>query len=203
MKEHMPTGLAIIPPIVSSIIIGVGAWLIAYGMGMGEHEVIAHEYTYILSGSGAILGFFWGTLVWTDKLARIYKPGTMRKLDAETPKEPGVVRIELREDNDGYFSAKYIDLPAEISMEQLKAIATHLVSNGFVFSHALSGRHMPLNRSQFEVLRDLLISRGLAKWNNPQARNQGVVLTKAGESLFRKLATHSNGKTPKMMEALA
>lgn len=203
MKEKIPVQLILFPPIISALVIGLGSGLVAFGLGLSKPEIIARDFSFIMSGSGTIIGFFFGTLVWSDKLAGMYGPRPMRVMSNDTVMAPEIVRIELRQENGDFLNVKYVDLPAEITMEQMKAIASHLVSNGFVFSHALAGKHMPLNRSQLEILRDLLISRGLAKWNNPHARNQGVVLTKAGESLFRQLAAHSNGRPPKIVQALA
>lgn len=102
---------------------------------------------------------------------------------------PQTVRVELKVEN----GADYISLP--ISQAKAERVF-YLLSVGRDFSLAsLAGPGKPLSRSEFEILRDVLIERGLAEWINPNAHNQGVKLTAAGRAIMRKFAAlYQNGE---------
>lgn len=209
MKQQIPARILFIPPVISSVVLGAAAGLIGFGLSVGDTPEVAREVFSITTGAGMIVGFFWGSIVWTDKLIDAVQPG--RKIQFNTYAQtvsrpealgPRPVRIELHNKNSGFLNVDYLDLPADIQLKQLIEIGKMLVSTEYAFSHALSGKYQPLNRSQFEALRDLLIARGLARWNNSNARNQGVMLLPAGKSLFRQLATYQEGRLPKLLSVL-
>ena len=201
----------IVPPIIASAIIGLSAYILSYGISVHSPTEIAKQTTAITSGGGVLIGFAWGALIWTEKLASIYNPSRRRDriYDAEASSvfAPSTayktIRIELSNSQGGFMDMQYIDLPEGITVEKLVKISQMIVSTGYVFSHTLSGKHAPLSRAEFEALRDILIARGLAKWNNPSARNQGVCLLAPGKAMFRQLTTYQEGALPRLAGLLS
>ena len=105
-------------------------------------------------------------------------------------------RIQITaSDPAGEFSAgRWAELP--ISAELLQRVAKRLAA-GSSFSHAgLAGPGRPLSRSEFECLRDAMISRGLCYWTNPAAHAQGCQLTRAGVAVMRHFASCSSVEHP-------
>ena len=111
---------------------------------------------------------------------------------------PTTTRIQITaSDPAGQFSAgRFADLP--ISQDDLAKVSQRLI-HGASFSHAgLAGPGRPLSRSQYEVLRDAMISRNLCYWINPASHAQGCNLTHAGQSVlkhFTSSAAHAHKYT--------
>jgi hypothetical protein len=173
--------LLLIPPVLASIVVGAGSGLIALGFAMRSYDIsTAGSIAIIWTGCGILVGFLWGGLVWSDKILQAYQP---KIYETNTQKQSATIRIELVGDN----QVDWVDMPDGIDVEQLISLATLVKQNNYNFGHSLSGPGRPLSRSQYETLRDLLVSRGLAKWINPNGRNQGVVLLHPGRALFKEL----------------
>ncbi len=105
-------------------------------------------------------------------------------------------RIEITAaDPSGAFSAgRWAELP--ISRESIDSVARRIAA-GASFSHAgLAGPGRPLSRSEYEVLRDEFIARGLAYWINPDSHSQGVELSRAGVAVMEHFAGGDGTVTP-------
>jgi len=90
-------------------------------------------------------------------------------------------RIEITEKlSDGRTRMKFCEFPGRPRDVQRFALAA---LNGQLTVH---GNHR-LSRRTFEQLRDEALARGLLAWVNPEARNQGVELTRVGRRVFERM----------------
>jgi hypothetical protein len=99
--------------------------------------------------------------------------------------KPQTTRVEIvATDPSGAFQrGTWADLP--ISPNTMLSVAKRIEA-GSSFSHAgLAGPGRPLNRSQYETLRDEFVKRGFAFWRDPTCHNRGVDLTLAGKSVIK------------------
>jgi hypothetical protein len=92
------------------------------------------------------------------------------------PEPPHTVRVELGETNQGYRRWQYADFAIEPAL--LVKLA-QVVLSGESFSER-TATDIGLTQKDFAGLRDEFIARGLAKWNHPERRQQGVSLTRGG-----------------------
>jgi hypothetical protein len=196
-----PVRLLLVPSIVSALIFGLGIGLIAFGLAWKNGGIYALQIALVWTGTGIVIGFMWGSLVWTQMLTEIYEPKRIYTKDVDKVEEK--LRIEIIDETDGYLNVHWLNFPTtKISLQQLINTGKLLQQNGYNLSHAICGRGKPLARPQFEELRDILVVHGLAKWNNPYSRNQGVSLTPPGKSLFTQLASHQGGPLPQLLKVL-
>lgn len=208
-KTEITAKMLIVPPLVSAVTVGIGSGLFVLGITLKAQGTYPVQTTIMAVGVGVVLGFMWGSLIWTDRLVRRYQPideqyeleETDPVVDPLEDTRPRRIQIELRDDSDG-LSVRWLDLPEGITMEQLIDTGKLLVKNGMNFSHTLSGNGKPLTRKQFEALRDLCLNNNLAQWRNNRAHNQGVELLPPGKSLFRQLATYGGGAPPSLLRLL-
>ncbi len=101
---------------------------------------------------------------------------------------PATVRVEFVTPNGNYTECNYLDLPA--TGAQLYALAKGLAAGeSFSVGHWV-GTGRPFTRAEFETLRVAMerTTPKLAEWINPNAKGQGMKLTKAGGAVMRKLA---------------
>lgn len=124
--------------------------------------------------------------VWIDADHGIHPPLVVPQVQTFEA-TPEMVRVGLVDDQGGYYlNGQYIDFP--ISRDQLVAVCLVLVA-GAAFSHAsLAGPKRPLSRAEYEALRDVFLVAGLVRWQNPRARNLGLILTGQGAALARHYA---------------
>lgn len=107
--------------------------------------------------------------------------------------KPEPVKITLSQDNNNRID--YISLP--VRTEQLRALADGLASGRRPFSVAAwTGAGAPFSRSEFEALRDELISRGLARWKNPYSQAQGVELLASGRAVLKHFSSSQASPPP-------
>jgi hypothetical protein len=88
---------------------------------------------------------------------------------------PAPLRVEISE-NSGH-NMKFIDLPYADRMKQL--------ADGLLNNEPFSLRHWQQERKlftqgEFANLQDVFIRAGLAKWKNPEAKQQGIAITHYG-----------------------
>jgi len=100
-----------------------------------------------------------------------------------------VERPKLRLDITNHNRVQILDLP--IQPEQLKGWADGL-ANGLSLSESTwTGSGKLFSTNEYRSLRDTLIQRGLARWNNPGSPKQGWELTVAGRAVVRETAMQS------------
>ena len=197
--NKLPVRLLLLPPVIAAGVVGIGASIIALGYSIKTGDPL--YIVLIIGGTGVILGFLWGSIVWSERLAHIYQPRVYES--ADSLKKPDPVKIEVARGSGSYLSVDILELPCGIEMEQLIKTGKLLTQNNFSFTHTISGNGQPLSRQQFESLRDLLIARGLAKWRSEKSRQLGCELTHPGKSLFKQLATYQEGTLPRLVKSLA
>ena len=107
------------------------------------------------------------------------------------------VRLELASDNGRRL--QFADLP--VKHETLVRFAQGVLDGQSLTEAAWCGNgNLFSSRSEFVSLRDALISRKLAAWNNPACTARGWGLTRSGLAAFRYLSespTPDNGKEAK------
>jgi len=89
-----------------------------------------------------------------------------------------ITRIELVQD--AGRSVSWLDVPC--SIRQLQQLARGVAAGSSLSINAWTGSARPFTRSEFEALRNELISRGLAE---DLGSNRGLQLTAAGRGVFR------------------
>ena len=94
------------------------------------------------------------------------------------------VKIELGQIHEGSRQLDIIDLPA--TPDQLRTLAQGVLA-GRTFAEDVWAPGL-FSKPAFSKLRDEMVSRGLARWKNPNAHAQGVEPTAAGKAILRKLA---------------
>lgn len=102
--------------------------------------------------------------------------------------KPQETRIQIiaRDPQGAFTRGTWLNLP--LDMDTLKGAAEYCLKTG-EFSHAMSGPGKPMTRSQYELLRDEMLRRGLLYWIRPGAKNLGVSLTLIGENTIKQLAS--------------
>jgi hypothetical protein len=136
-----------------------------------------------LAGLAAWVYFWswWARIIMADT----YPPvEVMRREEPEEPAEPQTVKVVITE-NQGRDTS-FIDLPATPS--QLLELAQGIENGRMLSGRTWAGNGGLFTDGEWTKLRDSMISRGLAAWNNPRAYNQGFNLTVAGVHVFRKIA---------------
>lgn len=104
------------------------------------------------------------------------KIGAQPQQPQQVPMPP--VRVIL-EENQGQH-VEYIDLPFP---EKIPQLASGLLE-GKAFTQTVWVGH-DLTRPQFDQIRSEMITRGLARWKNPNAPAQGCELTNKGKAVMR------------------
>jgi hypothetical protein len=96
---------------------------------------------------------------------------------------PESIRVEVVE-NQGQDTT-FIDLP---HAEKIPALAEGLLNGRTFTTTAWVGSGNLLSRKQWEEIRAELLARGMARWNNEEAHEKGVCLTRKGEAVMREIA---------------
>lgn len=198
MTNKIPVRLMLLPPIISSGIVGLGFAVFVYGISI--YSGLQRNIVVMWSGVGILIGFLWGSLIWSGRLVDMYQPRVYSKEVKAEKIEP--VQLQVIERNGPYMSGKYIELPAGIELPDLVRTAKLLEQNGYEFTHSIAGSGMPLSRKQFSQLRSVMIKTGLAKWRSDKSHQQGCELTTPGMSMFKYLLTYEGGKPPGLVGLL-
>lgn len=83
-------------------------------------------------------------------------------------------------------SVRYAHLPIE--HEKLKTVARGLLGGRSFAVSTWCGNGKPLSRSQFETLREWLLSNGYAQWRDGANRQLGIDFTARGQALLKGLS---------------
>lgn len=102
------------------------------------------------------------------------------------------VRVEIVQDHGRHVD--FIDLPA--TTDQLITLAQSVLAGGSLSEAAWTGSNGLFTRAEFANLRNELIKRGLAAWNNPHTPARGVTLTRGGLAAMRTFAAMGAGDSP-------
>lgn len=172
---------------LSGLILGLAALSAAYFFDWRKPWAIA-AFVLLIGG-----GLTWlGLIRWWQRLVE-----TLHGI-REEPISTEPLRLEIIARDGSYLEGDFIDLP-NFTRDQLIDLGEALTA-GSSFSHALAGPGRPLTRSEYELLRDLWIERGLLRWTNPRSHNQGLVLTSKGHAVARGFASLASAPTPRLLD---
>lgn len=169
------TGILIAQAAISGIAagaVGMAVAILSDGNWLGW-GLAAGGGTFCISWLG---GLTW----WRSRIENIGKHDQV--IPAEYPAE--VVRVQV-EQNAGHW-VDYLDIP--LDREKLVSVSKAIAGGAGFSLSALGGKGKSLTRSEFESLREYLVSHGLAFWTRPGSHTRGSELTAAGRALFRRLA---------------
>ncbi len=94
---------------------------------------------------------------------------------------PHVVRVELTERRSGGVHQAYMDFGVEPL--KLQRLAVDVLAGNSFSERTAAG--CGLTQEEFGNLRDQFIERGLARWNHPNRRQQGVSITRGGKAALQ------------------
>lgn len=177
MINHVETGCLL--PFFQSLITGVLVGLIAAGAATWMELTNPWMLGLII---GAVGAFWW----WVSSI-HLWRRDTYHIPDYLLP-EPEPVQATSSQPiiiNMDRQQTIFADLPAE--REDLRQLAEGLLSGVPFAEDSWIGQYKPFSKSQFRAVRDEMIARKLARWVNPNARAQGVALTREGYELCKKL----------------
>lgn len=148
-----------------------GVWLqapdpLALGVGVGVVATV---------GTWAMLLRQVRDLLWT-----VITTVSQERTEPERP----TVRVEVAQE--GGRVVRYLDLPGD--PDRLAVLARGVLAGRPLSEATWCGAGRPFSRGEFADLRAELLRAGLARWRNPQAPAQGVILTPAGRAVLRRLA---------------
>lgn len=86
---------------------------------------------------------------------------------------------------ENYLQGQYLDLPIE--WKRMVMLSKTIFARGYVFNHGLTSREAgnPLTRGEYEVLRELFLSRNLIREKTPGVQRSGFVFTNPGKAFIR------------------
>lgn len=166
----------------SGVLAGVLLWTGAENAG-----------TFLLSGGFGVAFVAWILLLrhWLQLVNHregIRRTPRIQVLDP-VQHQPSSVRVELFEETNSYWRGDFLNLPA--THEQLRLLASGVVSGGSLSENAWCGSNRPFTKSQFQDLRQALLERGWLQWRNQNAPAQGVEVTHVGRRVFAFLAENN------------
>ena len=139
----------------------------------------------VAAGWGVAAGMvgFLGVILWLGALLRDYLIPSPVK---ETPAKRESLRVEFADYTNGlnYPGVSWSFLQG-IDGERFQKMCTLLAVNPDLSMARFCGRGKLFSRSEYEQVREALISNGLARWRNPRAPSQGVELSAAGRAGVR------------------
>ena len=155
-----------------SVVTGYGLW----------NTFSVWRLFWFVSSTGALI-------VWIAIFANASDRVVDRRVFAKTTR----VDIVASNPEGVYQSGRFIDLP--ISEEKIRGVASQFILTESFSMATMAGAGKPLSRTEYEILRDKFITRGLAYWVNDNYHNQGVSLTLAGRALMRRIETSGETHT--------
>jgi len=170
--------------LITGLLVGVLALAVGYLMRWERFLELA-----------AISGLIISLLTWR---AVLRLSGALPEADLSDVGNPTPERVRLQLDHQDGRGADWLDLP--IDTNRMIAISERVLDGGS-FSHAsLAGQGKPLSRNEYEVLRDVFLSRGLVRWINPGAHAQGLRLTGKGRAVARGFASMAAADLPRLIK---
>jgi hypothetical protein len=165
-------GVPLLQALFSGVLLGILAWSMARYFGADDPRVIG----LLVGAIAAVLGWF-GALVWWRRGLGIEPISPLEKKET-------MVRLELASDKGRRL--QFAELPVELGT--LIRFAKGVVGGTSLTEAAWCGNgEIFSSRSEFVNLRDELIRRNLAAWNNPACPARGWALTRSGLAAFEYL----------------
>ena len=140
---------------------------------------------------GALAGAGWWLSSITAWRRSTYPQPANEQMQPLRPEPPPSIRVEVAREN----GLDLIDLP--VREDQIITLAQGVLSGGSLSEASWTGTGAPFTRAEFAALRNELIRRGLATWNNPHTPARGFALTAPGRAVMRRFAAMSPTPTPR------
>ena len=168
---------------MTGLVVGALAWVIWLATG------------WPLPVAWALVGFGLGFVpVWWSGLrgSTLWKVEEWSGLDLNRDKQvgkpdkpgpPPTVRVDVTDSSSGDGIYKSFDLPCD--PKRLRVFAQRVLSGVSTAQGGWTGKDGLFSRSEYERLRDELMLRELAVWNNPAAPAQGWALKAVGRVVMR------------------
>jgi hypothetical protein len=196
-RETYLSGVAgFVLPLAQSFVSGLIAALLTLAVAnLADWE---RPGTWALGAGALVAAAYWfSTLASWRRVVYAVETATGRDWDGDNrigePDEPGEpIRIEVASEDGRHV--EFIDLPA--SQEQLIRLAEGLLNGATLSEAAWTGAGNIFTRAEFAQLRNELIRRGLAAWNNPKTPARGATLTPGGQAAMRYFASLSASPSP-------
>lgn len=188
-------------PAAQAFLSGVFFSLVVLGVSLlaGAEQ----EGVFLLLGGSTVAFVAWLVLLkhWVrlvDLREGVQPAPRYEVIEPEPAFQPGTVRVALVERGNGTMSGEFLELPA--TSEQLRLLASGVVSGGSLSENAWCGSGRPFTKAQFHALRQALLERGWFQWRSPSAPAQGVEPTHVGRRVFQHLSETGNYLLPTRQE---
>lgn len=151
-------------------------------------QVSAWSVGAISGSAGALLAWLSSRNFWRWTIERLL--GDTLNLGHEQPAPqpelpaPQPVRVEVIQDEGR--RGDFLDLPCR---DKIPLLASGVLSGRQFSLSAWTGQNALFSRSEFEAVRDALLTAGLVAWRREGAPAQGVTLTASGRAVFKRLAS--------------
>ncbi len=171
--------------VVTGVLVGVLAGTFALYAGV-EQPALVGLALGALAGAG-----WWLSSITAWRRSAYPPPANQQGMTPLRPDPLPPIRVEVAREN----GMDLVDLPA--TPEQLISLAQSVLSGGSLSEASWTGSGAPFTRAEFAALRNELIRRGLATWNNPHTPARGFALTAPGRAVMRRFASLSPTPTPR------
>ena len=172
MSNEEAFGQRFVVPVCQSLAFGMFSSLAGLGT---QHYLFPSALPF---GGFGVLVFLWVTPIsmWFFFSSVNGPPPVPRQL---------IQRFALEIKSDGGRTRQFLELP--VDGERTFALAEGLAHGAPLTTSRWSGSRGIFSRSEFELVRDELVARGLARWRGG-SRSQGIELTLVGKAIMRKIA---------------
>jgi hypothetical protein len=132
-------------------------------------------------------------LVWRDAAYPREPLPVVHAVEAAPPPPEPRKPINVYYTNEaGFQAARHYYLP--VTDRQLELLARGLLVEAKPFSErAWAGKYRPFSITEFEALRDEMVTRQLAEWKDPDARQLGLRLTAEGHRIMEQVLKPVDG----------
>lgn len=169
-------------PLAQAIITGL---VIGGGVGVGA-AFIAHQWWVVPLCIGGAAGIAWILLLVDHRsLLRVVEEIVNEVEEAAQDVKKVVVQAELHTGDEETDHIDLATLPAP-SLDYLREFAEAVLNGDMTFSER-DAQGCGYSRTQWRELRDAFIMAGWAAWKDPENRNQGVILTRAGKAILAEI----------------
>jgi hypothetical protein len=164
------------------------------------HAVILGSFAGLAIGSVAVAiggepltwGLASGSVVMTGAYLKLVSTYYVEEQEVRVYED--TVQVNLLDDTSPYLKGQYMRL--QVRRDKLVRLAIGLQAGKSFSLASFGGRGKIFSRTEFELLRDEFIVRGLAQWVNPEAHTMGVALTRGGWAFVRHFSSLPDTTSP-------
>lgn len=190
-KHYQSRETAVLIPVLQSFVTALAVSGLAFLVWVGlklPYTLLVTPGVFFLSFLGCWLGKMqnWNSLIWNLE--------TSMKVDldndgyqGEPPPEPEFIKVQVRSEDGRTLT--YGDLP--VSLEKMVDFSKGILSGAPFSERQWSGSGALFSQGEFKSLRDALMSKGWARYRNPEFPQQGLEFSGPGRALLRTFANYS------------